>query len=112
MTTGTPHAKAPRRSLREWWHDRVWVPFYCRFAYFHLFRHREDGHFIVVFDWWSDEPTVDGYAIECSFWTPWGARRAATSAVFFDRLVDAVGRENFRRICDDVRRDLGEEDGL
>ncbi len=82
--------------LRRWWADKWeewYVPFYCRFAHFHLMRARSDGHYIIVHDF-NHEPQVDGYYIETSCWTPRGCRRAAATSIWFNAMVDAVGREN------------------
>lgn len=75
--------------LKRWWQslwERLWVPFYCRFAFFHLMRSREDGSFIVVYD--RKEPTVEGYYILSSSWTPRGCRRSAETEVWWESLVD------------------------
>ena len=98
-------AELRRRWVDIW--DRIWVPFYCRFAWFHLMRAKSDGHFIIVYDR-NPEPQVEGYYIESSSWTPAGCRRAASNTIYWDALVEHLGRENILNAIKKVEADRAE----
>lgn len=90
-------------SIRQWWYrtwpyrwyETTWTYFYCRHAHYHLMRHKASGAFIVVYDRECDDaPQIDGYAIVVACWTPKGCQKAAENEVWYERFVEAVGREN------------------
>ena len=84
--------------LHDWWIDRVWVPFYCRFHYFHLMRHREDLTYIIVFSFNFRGPEVSDYCIVSSHWTPWGCYRSCGTNGFWERLMEDLGPEGRKAV--------------
>lgn len=94
------HGREKWKLPLDWWNDRVWVPFYCRFAWFHLMRHErltDVRGFIIVYQR-RGEPHVQGYRIESSHWTPRGCRRAIGPTMFFDALCKKLGPEGRRQV--------------
>ena len=90
------------RGFWDWWIYSVWIPFYCRLAFFHLMCHSKDATFIIVFDCWrADEPQVTDYYIVSSHWTPWGCRRSASASIFWNCLMDELGPEGRKQVFGD-----------